>query len=68
MDIHRALFGYIERIVGEVDGMKVLLVDKETVCFYIWCSCHHDKLKIIIRRASLAASAHNPIYCNTKSF
>lgn len=31
MDIHRALHLYVERIVGEVDGMKVLLVDNDTV-------------------------------------
>lgn len=31
MDIYRALHGYIERIVTETDGMKVLLVDSDTV-------------------------------------
>lgn len=35
MDIQRALHNYIERMVTETDGMKVLLVDNETVLF-LW--------------------------------
>ena len=43
MDAIRAVHGYIERMVREVEGMKVLLVDRETAGI-ISCVCPQSYL------------------------
>ena len=36
MDIQSALYNYIERMVSDVEGMKVLLVDTDTVYLFVY--------------------------------